>query len=270
MSDILSEPAIPDLANAIEINQLTHGHLFAQLPGTLLWDEPDLFGLLTDLDPSESFVYRTRFPPAEVDARIEQVLQRFREEGCLPMHWQVGPSTLPVTLGKCLEAHGFKFLVNVPGMAARLEDLAYQTMASPHFMIQEVRNDAQVMLWTHILASVDGISNALEEGLYTLFSNPTTDKYGINRLFLGLADGEPVATSRLFGYAGVAGIWNVATLPKARGHGYGTLMTLAAAQAGLALGYYFGVLLASPAGLSLYHRLGFLEICHVDVYKSGE
>jgi ribosomal protein S18 acetylase RimI-like enzyme len=270
MIDILREPAVPGLIDAIETNQLTHGCLFARLPGTLLWDEPDIFGLLTNLDPSESFIYRTSFPPAEVDTRIEQVLKRFREQGCLPMHWQVSPSTFPVDLGEHLEAHELTFLGRVPGMAARLEDLVYQTEAGPDFIIEEVRNDAQVRLWSHILASVDGISNALEEGLCTLFSNPETDNCRINRLFLGLVDGEPVATSRLFGCAGVAGIWNVATLPGARGHGYGRLMTLAAAQAGIARGYHFAVLLATPAGYGLYSRLGFEEICHIDVYRSGE
>jgi ribosomal protein S18 acetylase RimI-like enzyme len=84
-----------------------------------------------------------------------------------------------------------------------------------------------------------------------------------------LVDGEPITTSRLFGFAGVAGIWHVATLPGARGHGYGRLMTLAAARAGMALGYHFGVLLATPAGYGLYRRVGFEEICHIDVYRSG-
>jgi GNAT superfamily N-acetyltransferase len=270
MIDVLREPNVPGLLDAIENNQLIHAYLYSQLSGTYLLDEPDIFGLLTNLDPSESFIYRTHFSLAEVDARIERVLQRCHKEGCLPMHWQVCPSTVPVNLGEYLEAHGFTFLVRVPGMAVRLLDLDYQQGTSNHFIIEEVTNEVQLRHWTRIIGCVDGISTALEEGLFTLFSDPATDKCGVNRLFLGLADGEPVATSRLFGFAGVAGIWHVATLPGSRGNGYGRLMTLAAAQAGIAIGYHFGVLLATPVGYGVYRWLGFQEYCHLDVYKSPE
>lgn len=269
MSDILRESTLPGLVNAIETNQLAHAYLYSSLPGALLWDEPEVFGLLTNLDPSESFIYRTHFSPSEADARIEQVLQRFRAEGCLPMHWQVSPSTRPKDLGKYLEAHGFTFLVRVPGMVMRLMDLDYRNAADPQFIIEEVTNDVQLRHWTRILGCVDGISSTFEEGLFNLFNDPAPANCGINRLYLASVDGDPVAISRLFGFAGVAGIWNVATLPEARGHGYGSMMTLTVAQAGLALGYHYGVLLASPIGVGLYRRLGFEEIYHINVYKSG-
>jgi ribosomal protein S18 acetylase RimI-like enzyme len=93
---------------------------------------------------------------------------------------------------------------------------------------------------------------------------------GSSQLFLGLEDGVPVAGSRLFCAGGVAGIWHVSTLEQSRGKGYGTAMTQAAARAGRELGYRFGVLFATPAGEGMYRRLGFREVCHMDIYKSPE
>lgn len=71
-------------------------------------------------------------------------------------------------------------------------------------------------------------------------------------LFLGTVKGRPVETSRLFPVGGVAEIRHVATLTEAHGKGYGTAMTLAAAQAGHERGYRFGVVLSSPAGYGIY------------------
>ncbi len=89
-------------------------------------------------------------------------------------------------------------------------------------------------------------------------------------LFLGIETGEAVAASRAFHACGITGIWHVATVPKARGKGYGTAMTQAAAKAGLSRGYRFAGLFSTPAGLGVYQRLGFKESTHVNVYKSPE
>ena len=46
------------------------------------------------------------------------------------------------------------------------------------------------------------------------------------KLFIGFLEGEPVATSQLFLGGGVAGLWGVTSLEKARNRGVGTAMSL--------------------------------------------
>jgi len=268
MNSILADSSTPTLIKALEVN--LHGHipLFGRMPRTTVWQEDGFLAVLTGLDPSECHVYLAHYGPDEADAKIKHVLERYRSQGCLPMYWQVGPSTQPAGLGKDLEACGFTFFARAPGMAVDLRKLEHTPRLPDGFIVEPVRTGDQLRQWVNILAQVDDLSNALRDGFYLMFDGLGLDPNSDSQLFLGMEDGRAVATSRLFCAGGVAGIWHVTTLPEARGKGYGTAMTMAVAQAGHQKGCRFGILYATPAGYGVYRRLGFQEYCHIDVYKS--
>jgi len=75
--------------------------------------------------------------------------------------------------------------------------------------------------------------------------------------FLGLLDGQPVATSALILSDGVAGVYNVGTVEAQRKRGYGEALTWAAIAAGRAAGCATSILQASPLGRPVYERMGF-------------
>ncbi|MEO7117491.1 MAG: GNAT family N-acetyltransferase [Candidatus Limnocylindrales bacterium] len=73
-------------------------------------------------------------------------------------------------------------------------------------------------------------------------------------VWLGRVDGRPVSVSMSYVAAGVVGVYGVATVPEARGRGYGARMTWQAVSADRSLP---AVLQPSELAEPLYARLGF-------------
>jgi GNAT superfamily N-acetyltransferase len=77
------------------------------------------------------------------------------------------------------------------------------------------------------------------------------------RTYLGKVDGEPVTTGVGVCFDNHVGIFNVATLPDHRRHGYGAAITAQAVRDGLDRGARWAWLQSSPAGYGVYEKLGF-------------
>ena len=93
----------------------------------------------------------------------------------------------------------------------------------------------------------------------TVFDNPF-------RTYLALLNGKPVGTSQLFTSGGVAGIYNVSSIPEARGQGVGTAITLSPLLEACERGYHVGVLQASSMGYNVYRKLGFEDFGKLSVF----
>lgn len=75
--------------------------------------------------------------------------------------------------------------------------------------------------------------------------------------FVVYLDGEPASIAMTIVSHGVAGIYWVGSTERARGQGLGRAVTVAATNAGLALGAEIASLQASPMGRPIYTKLGY-------------
>ena len=78
--------------------------------------------------------------------------------------------------------------------------------------------------------------------------------------FVAYLDGAPVSCAMTLVSHGVAGVFYVATVERARRRGLGDALTRMAARAGFSLGARAAWLGASEMGAGLYRRIGFSEL----------
>jgi ribosomal protein S18 acetylase RimI-like enzyme len=85
--------------------------------------------------------------------------------------------------------------------------------------------------------------------------------------YIGVLDGEPVATAELAIGGGVVGLYNISTLPLYRARGIGAAMTHRPLVDARAAGWPAAILQAAEAGLGLYRRLGFTPFGDITEFK---
>lgn len=99
---------------------------------------------------------------------------------------------------------------------------------------------------------------------------PSTDGPGpLLRYLVGYASGRPVATAGIGVSEGVVVVHFVSSLPAARRHGYGRMMTSAALSLGRELGGEIGFLQASEMGESVYAKMGFVTVADFPEWLQG-
>ena len=85
-------------------------------------------------------------------------------------------------------------------------------------------------------------------------------------VYVGYADGEPVSTGFGVRSGRTIGVFTIATVPAARGRGFGTAMTSRLIADGAAAGCTVAVLQASGMGRPIYERLGFRVVQEYEIY----
>jgi ribosomal protein S18 acetylase RimI-like enzyme len=161
-----------------------------------------------------------------------------------------------------LERHGLRHSVDLPGMAA--ERLAPAVRRLPEI---EVRRVAGEPLRTSFCAIGSVCFHVPMTWMQEVFDNDSV--WSGFAAYVGYVDGEPVSTTAVVVGCGVAGVYNVATLPGLRRCGYGeAVMRHALEQARREHGVERSILQSTPQGYRLYERMGYRKVTSVAVYAS--
>jgi GNAT superfamily N-acetyltransferase len=256
------EPDMASAVNAVEANLFAFFQHVARWPRVELHDEPDCCWTISGLPfPLFNSVVRAQAPPDRIDSLIDARLDACRARN-VPLLWWTGPSTTPADLGERLNQQGFLFEPAF-GMAADLEPAVEPLPAELPIAIEPVEDRATLAAWSRVLCDSFGAPQPFGEAFVDLALSIGLGPGSPFRHFLARLHGAPVATCSLFLGAGVAGIYDVSTLPERRKRGIGRLITRAAMHEARALGYRMAILHSSALGAGMYRALGFRDVCPI-------
>lgn len=257
----------PDLDHALDRNWNNMIRTFGASPQTELYDDDELFWFITGV-PEGSFngVQWVNLRPATADQRIDETLATFARRN-IPGGWLLGPVSAPHDIRARLEARGLHVIHRIPTMVADLHaPSGYDAPLPEDTLIVPV--DDMDMLGQWIITETRGFeaSPRIAAPLAAIRNALGVPDGTVMRRFLAWHDGESAATATLFMDSGVAGIYDVCTVPELRRRGLGSAITRAAMQVAIARGYTTAVLQATEDGFDMYQQLGFRTQNEYEVY----
>ena len=182
--------------------------------------------------------------------------------------WLVGPSSRPPDLGDRLLAAGLDLVGDSAGMALDLR--GWRPVPLPHGVtIELVVDEAGLQRWRKVQTRGLGLDDVSAEAWWIAHRRPGFGAALPLMNWLANLDGVPISAAALFVGADVAGIYNVCTVPEARGRGIGAAVTAAALDEAVSRGLALAVLGASEMGYSVYRRLGFGEVSRLRSYAQA-
>ncbi len=257
--------AVPDVPAAFEDNIAALVRLTGDIPGSELGGDSDVAWAISGIPPAPPFNFasRARFSAGDADGRIAEVLAAFRRRR-VPMSWWVGPTSQPADLPARLQRAGLRVAEDAPAMACDLR--VWTPPARPSYLAIERVVDRATWREAALVARFgfelpEETASSFEERLGRLGFG----ERAAWRVYLGRIDGRPVSTAIGLPADGVLGIYNVATIPEARGRGAGGAVTARAMEDGRNEGCRMAVLESSEMGLPVYRRLGFEERSRVTI-----
>lgn len=268
MSDQSTGNAAAESA-AIEASYQAFLRLVATLvAGAEAHEDTESFWVMSGaMHPMMNGVVSTHLPadlsPEATREKIAAILAPFQSRR-LPLLWYIWPSTQPGDLGAHLQAYGLTHAGSSPGMTLDLAQPLPSLSPVEGLQIERIGDDATFEQWLNVGLNGFGFSEHDQAIMRPAFRQLSY----ADPLFqyAGRLNGTIVATTSLLLKDGIAGIYNVATLPEARRKGIGAAMTLAALNDAQAAGCQRAILAASEIGYPIYQRLGFQEWCAVAEY----
>jgi GNAT superfamily N-acetyltransferase len=263
--NVLNDAPDSKIIAAIEDNLFQSWIAMGQIPSVDLYSGNDKIQFISGLNfPICNGVFKARLNSENLDEQVESTLAPFKKRN-LPMFWWTGPATLPENLNINLESHGLKHADSWPGMSMKLSDLPKKDLP-PGLIIRPVSNMGMLRLWNQPFTTVFEMPGFVTDFFANIFQYLGFEPDIPFRNYIGLLNDEPVACATVFYGAGVAGIYNIATLEKFRGRGIGTAITTYPLLQTLERGYRYGILHSSHMGFQVYSKIGFKEYCKVHAY----
>lgn len=183
-----------------------------------------------------------------------------------PFWWWVYPCGQAITTKHVLQDAGFKQIQKMSCMALASTKPANLFSSSKYIKVRNVTNEKERLLWEKTCFAGFEMSQRTKKQFHSFVSNFDLSEKSPQKLFLAYDDNIPVTTSLLFINQNTAGIYYVSTIASHRRRGYCSALIQETLREALALGISNIVLQATPQGVSVYQKAGFIEIAKADIY----
>jgi len=257
-------PRIKDHDSEGLIEMVVENHMRAQHAvfrrSPIIRVEEGFYEMLTGVDSAFANSIMGRCIPDAVN-RVPEITNRVRHMG-VPAYWWVAPGTTPSDIGEILAASGWSDPHPVPAMAADI-DLVLSEARPDDLDLREVASPEELVTFRRLIEEIFTMPPQVTE-----FLDPLED--GSLRLYTAYVDDEPVGTTALFLDKGIAGVYCVGTLIKFRGRGIGAALTARPLAWAREQGYRTSTLQATSMGYRVYRKLGFFDVCNLDLYAFGK
>ncbi len=219
-------------------------------------EDPEMIWCRSDI-PYLPFnmILRSNMSSRNVDEAIENALSRYRDHD-VPVLWWIGPETQPRDLGQHLSDFGLKRIGEMPGMAIDLSQVDEDVPYPLGLRIRVVEDFSTMEDWARIWREAFIASQEYATAFDDLVRFLVFDSSSECICYIGSSKDEPVAISMVHYGSGVAGIYNVGTIPGLRGKGIGTAMTVFSLLEAKSRRYQISTLHSSDLGLGVYKWIG--------------
>lgn len=257
-------PLDHDASDEELINAITDNYIRSWNKITAFFQKPDpqdLFGIEGFLSGIPYMMMNSLFDgPADLSSdKASEVLQYYIDNH-YPLMWFVTPKGINRGIDSILESLGVELAtMQVPGMALDLQTCRpkeLEEVATMHNIAetsQAIDNQGYTQIFMKAFEVDPTIKDPMEQFSKEFVKHPTSTH------FVATLEDEPAAAASVVYDAGVAGIYNVATLPQFRGKGLAKALMASCHRDAIEKGFRYSILHSTTMGHPLYEKLGYKD-----------
>jgi GNAT superfamily N-acetyltransferase len=183
--------------------------------------------------------------------------------------WYWADAANPIEIAPLL-AYGLTTNETDVAMVADLTQANLQATSPAELTIKLVESPAELQQFAGVLVRLFGASDEAQGVMayFQQFTHFAPDRFPAMRYYIGLYQQQVVATGTLFIGSETSGIYDIVTDDAFRRQGIGSAMFAHLLHEATGLGHRYAVLQASPAGINIYARAGFVAVGDVHVFEN--
>ena len=256
------QPNKARILQVLEDDMLAHHRVYASLPGSVIYDQPDCFFYSSKINfGAYGGVLAQRFEAGRAPQRVDEIHALIRQTG-KNIGWVLSPICTPENLEEIIVRSGARKVVELKGMAMNMAEIA-QPEPNTQLRIKIVENERELIEYASIYPLLfhepveDWLDQLIEAELHVFRNNAAPW-----RRWLAYIDGKPGAACRSCQVCGVAALQILCTLPEYRNRGIGQLL---ATHGLIHEGCDEAIVWSGPNADRMYARMGFRQVCRTSV-----